>query len=86
MMMTKELARELAERLAILADDFEMVPQPVGETIYYIRQIEKDLLDGNVDGILDGLMEEIEEYDGDIASQDHADQAKELLAIINEET
>ena len=84
-MMTKELARELAERLAILADDFEMVPQPVGETVYYIHQIEKDLLDGNVDGILDGLMEEIEEYDGDKASQEHADQAKELLAIIKEE-
>ena len=85
-MMTKELARELAERLAILADDFEMVPQPVGETIYYMHQIEKDLLYGNIDGILDGLMEEIEEYDGDKASQEHADQAKELLAIIKEET
>ena len=84
--MTKDFARELAERLVILADDFEMVPQPVGETIYYMHQIEKDLLDGNVDGILDGLMEEIEEYDGDKASQDHADQAKELLAIIKEET
>ena len=84
--MTKELAREVAERLAILADDFEMVPQPVGETIYYIRQIEKDLLDGNVGGILDGLMEEIEEYDGNSDTQEHADQAKELLAIIKEET
>ena len=84
--MTKGLARELAERLVILADDFGMVPQPVGETIYYIHQIEKDLLDGNVDGILDGLMEEIEEYDGDVASQEHADQAKELLAIIKGET
>ena len=83
--MTKDFARELAERLAILADDFEMVPQPVGETIYYMHQIEKDLLDGNVDGILDGLMEEIEEYDGDKASQYHADQAKELYEIIKGE-
>ena len=84
--MTKELAREVAERLVILADDFEAITPPVGETIYQIHQTEKDLLDGNVDGILKWIAEEIEEYDGNSDTQEHADQAKELLAIIKEET
>lgn len=85
-MMTKELARELAERLVILGDDFSMDLPPVAETVAEIHEIEKELLGGNVDGILESLVEEIEEYDGDEATQEHADQAKELLAIIKEET
>ena len=84
--MTKELAREVAERLVILGDDFSMVLPPVAETVAVIHETEKELLGGNVDGILKSLVEEIEEYDGDPTTQDHADQAKELYTIIKEET
>lgn len=84
-MMTKELARELAERLVILGDDFSMVLPPVADTVAVIHETEKELLGGNVDGILKFLAEEIEEYDGDPTTQDHADQAKELYEIIKGE-
>ena len=49
--MTKDFAREVAERLVILGDDFTMVLPPVAEFVAVIHDTEKELLGGNVDGI-----------------------------------
>ena len=71
--------REFAERYVMLADDFEMNCLPVGEAIQAIHDVEDGLESGKIEGYIDWLETEIEEYDGREATQDHADAAKELL-------
>ena len=76
--------REFAERLVMLADDFEMNCLPVGEVIQNIHDVEDALAKGDTQGYVEWLEGEIEEYDGDEATQYHADVAKELLTALKE--
>ena len=76
--------REFAERLMMLRDEFEWDSFPVGEVIAAIHEVEDALASGETEGYVEWLEDEIEEYDGDEATQYHADAAKELLAALKE--
>lgn len=76
--------REFAERYVMLGDDYDMNCLPVGEVIDAIHEIEVSIEEGNTGWLMDWLRSEIEEYDGDPDTQDHADTAKELLNVLME--
>lgn len=74
--------REFAERLVMLADDFEMNCLPVGEVIQNIHDVEDALAKGDTQRYVEWLENEIEEYDG--GSGWHDDEAEELLTALKE--
>ena len=77
--MTKERARELAERFVILQDGYDYYNcYPVSVVIAEVHKVESDILNNNVWRILDYLIADIEDYDDE--------EAKELYNIIKEET
>lgn len=76
----KERIRRFAEDLVILQDDFATTLSPASEIIDNIRITEEYIGIGDVDWLLDYLDEDIEEYDGNPKTQDHADEAKRLMA------
>lgn len=71
--------REFAEAFVILQDDFEMNCYPASEVIEGIRSTEGAIKEKDFSWILNYLVREIEEYDGDPSTQDHADEAKRLM-------
>lgn len=71
--------REFAEAFVILQDDFEMNCYPASEVIENVRATEEAIDKKDTSWIVDYLIEEIEEYDGDPRTQDHADEAKRLM-------
>lgn len=74
--------REFAEAFVILEDDFEMTCYPASEVIENVRATEEAIEKKDISWIIDYLIEEIEEYDGDPHCQDHADEAKRLMEEI----
>ena len=77
-------ARELAERCAMLKDDYDMVGLPLGEWIQIIHETEDQINNGDIDAIKEWLESEINDCEGVDHLQDHADEAKELLAALIE--
>lgn len=71
--------REFAEAFVILQDDFEMNCYPASEVIENIRETERHIKEKDLRYVLEYLIEEINEYDGDPRTQDHADEAKRLM-------
>lgn len=79
--------REFAERMVILADDLEWAMNclPVGEVIQNLHEIENALADGETEGYIKWLEDEIEEYEGnDGMFRWQVDEAKELLTALKE--
>lgn len=69
--------RRYAENMVEFMTDLDMVEPPDEEKLFYIRNIEDALLNGDYDQISDVLMEEIEYCGNDLP--DRVDWAQRLL-------